>query len=183
MSIDVIRKSIAIDEDFDLNTSRILILISVLNARMPERVINGIEKLAKFDFLLRHPTILQNAIGNSTVNLNTTEYEKISLETQYAEFKFKPWDSKYRQYAAILEARGLILLSLNERDRIEIKITNKGIAVADKLTGTDAFKTIVERSKLIKTYFRSSSSSRLSKVVQGAIPRKTSFALKEMVVR
>lgn len=180
MSIELIRNAIRLEEDRNYNIARLLILISVLNGKSEERSINGIEKLGKLDFLLKHPTILQRAIGNPNVNLRIAEHEKNSVSTRLAEYKYKPWDRKYRELVAIMGSKDLIKVTLNDARHIIIRITPKGIEIATRLMEQSEFRDIAERSKLIKSYFRSVSTNHLTRIVQGSIPRRWSAVLEEI---
>src|SRR5690348_13090158 len=96
-----------LDNNYDLHLARILILISLISGER-HKIIKGITKLVKLDFLLRYPTALEQAleyINSPTGNLLIKPHERNSVESKMIRFRYGPWDYRYYEYLAILESK------------------------------------------------------------------------------
>ena len=63
----------------------------------------GLTKLAKLDFLLRYPVMLERAVvakGHSTRDVHLKDHERLSVESQMV--RDSPWDHRYRELLNIL---------------------------------------------------------------------------------
>ncbi len=170
MSFQIIKQILDLDSNFELHTSRILILLSKLGGRNMKQV-KGITKLVKLDFLLRYPTVLECALSkfNSTDNPNIRPHEKTSVESKMVRFRYGPWDHRYYQYLAILESKGLIQVATNNK-AVEIQITQKGKETAEKLGEYEGMDDFVNRSDIIYSNFGRLSATRLKDLMYELVP-------------
>lgn len=77
--------------------ARVLVLIDAFSG--PKAALRGLDKLARLDFLLRYPAILQAALnlrGKPMPNeLRPARYERLSSQSLNAAWQFGPWDHRY----------------------------------------------------------------------------------------
>lgn len=170
LSFQIIKQIIDLDSNFDLHTSRILILLSKLGGRNMKQV-KGMTKLVKLDFLLRYPTVLEYALTkfNASGNPNIRPHEKTSVESKMVRFRYGPWDPRYYQYLAILESKGLVQVAINNK-AVEIQITQKGKDVAEKLGDLEEMTDFVDRSAIIHSNFGTLSATRLKDLMYELVP-------------
>ena len=144
-----------LDQTPELHIARLLILINEFTEDKDEGSIEGLTKLAKLDFLLRYPVMLEKALkakNKSTKNVMVENHEYQSVESEMVRYRFGPWDYHYRNYLNILVAKGLVFISIEGR-KIVISLTEAGIRCANSLAQEADFEPYVRRSKLIKCHF------------------------------
>lgn len=160
-----------LNDDYDVHLARILILISLLSGDK-HKIIKGITKLVKLDFLLRYPTALEHAlehIQSSSGNLLIKPHERNSVESKMVRFRYGPWDYRYYEYLAILESQGLVMACANNKT-VEISITDKGVDVANKLLPFKELRDFESRGKIIDSQFGSLSATRLKEMMYEIVP-------------
>lgn len=160
-----------LDDDYEIHLARIMILVSLLSGDK-HKIIKGITKLVKLDFLLRYPTALEHAlehIQSSTGNLLIKPHERNSVESKMVRFRYGPWDYRYYEYLAILESRGLVLIRANNKT-VEISITEKGIDTAKKLRNSDDLHDFESRGKIINSKFGGLSATKLKQMMYEIVP-------------
>lgn len=171
MSFEVIKKVMELDNNYDIHLARILILISLLSGEK-HKIIKGITKLVKLDFLLRYPTVLKHALERielSSGNLLIKPHEKNSVESKMVRFRYGPWDYRYYEYLAILESQGLVLVCANNKT-VEISITDKGADIASKLQKSKELRDFETRGKIINSQFGGLSATRLKDMMYEIYP-------------
>lgn len=171
MSFQTLKKILDLDNNYDLHLARILILISSLSGKN-QKEIKGITKLVKLDFLLRYPTVLEQAlekVGSSKDEIIIQSHERNSVESKMVRFRYGPWDHKYYQYLAILESKGLINVKSNDKT-VEISIVNKGINVANSLGNANELSEFATRSNIINSKFGKLSATILKEMMYELVP-------------
>ncbi len=160
-----------LDGSYDIHLARILILTSLLSGEK-HKIIKGITKLVKLDFLLRYPTALEHALEHtqsSTGNLLIKSHERNSVESKMVRFRYGPWDYRYYEYLAILESQGLVMVRASNKT-VEISITEKGNDVVNKLHNFKELKDFETRGNIINSQFGSLSATKLKEMMYEIVP-------------
>lgn len=171
MSFKILKQVIDLDNNFDLHTARILILLSSLENHT-KKEIKGITKLVKLDFLLRYPTVLERALlrkSSSQEMMAIHPHERTSVESKMVRFRYGPWDYRYYQYLAILESMSLVEVQTKE-NAVEIRITNKGLNVVNEFKDEETMKDFMNRSNVISENFGKISATKLKDMMYELIP-------------
>ena len=145
----------ALDEDDNIHTARLLLLLQAFAGRSGNNEINGLTKLVKLDFLLRYPIYFSKALeqnGISPDKVKIKNYEKRSVESKMIRHHYGPWDPRYRRFINILVGKGFCKVDVRGRT-IFIGLTTKGKKVTEKLNKCAAFEDFVDRSSLLKKHF------------------------------
>ena len=80
-----------------LHEGRLLLLVSAFSPEAEVGGIAGLTKLAKLDFLLRYPVLLERALtarGRSTRAVELQDFERSSVESRMVRYRFGPWDHR-----------------------------------------------------------------------------------------
>ena len=153
--MDVLESLGLLEGSDELHESRLLLLLAAFAKGKDAHGIAGLTKLAKLDFLLRYPVLLERALsakGRSTQSVELQEYERESVESRMVRYRFGPWDHRYRRFLNLLAAKNLIHVDIASRP-IQIIPTKDGLKLAQELSESDAFKDIARRAGALKTHF------------------------------
>lgn len=153
--MDFVQTVADLDHSTELHLARLLILIDVFADNGQGGAIEGLTKLAKLDFLLRYPIMLERALkakGHSIQGVKLEEHERYSVESKMVRYRFGPWDYRYREFLNILVAKGLVSISIEGR-KVVITATEPGRTCADKLARDQLFEQYSQRAKLLKRHF------------------------------
>lgn len=154
--MDLVETIADLDANPDLHTARLLILIAAFAT--PDRendAVEGMTKLAKLDFLLRYPVMLERALiakGRSTREVQLRDHERLSVESEMVRYRFGPWDHRYRQFLNILVGKGLVNVSIEGRP-VVVAITHRGRALAAELSAEPLFQEYATRAAVLKRHF------------------------------
>lgn len=144
-----------LEEDSNLHTARLLVLIREFAGKNRSGKINGLTKLVKLDFLLRYPVYLERALqkkGASKDEMEILEYERKSIESTMIRFHYGPWDPRYHAFINLLVGRGLCEVGVSGRT-ILIGLTETGYETASKLSQTEEFAIYSNRARILKKHF------------------------------
>lgn len=153
--MNLVKEIAVLDADSELHAARLLILISAFSGENQDNSIEGLTKLAKLDFLLRYPVMLERALeakSRSMKELLLERYERLSVESEMVRYRFGPWDHRYREFLNILAAKGLISIKLEGR-KVVISLSTRGYSLAEELEEKLLFQPYARRSKLLKRHF------------------------------
>lgn len=153
--MDLVKEIANLDQFPELHTARILILMSAFDGERGDGSIDGLTKLAKLDFLLRYPVMLQRALEAKNVSIKDVrleEHEKECIESEMVRYRFGPWDYRYRSFLNILVSKGLATVSIKGRT-VVLSLSPKGRKHAELLASDSNFEPYVRRSKLLKRHF------------------------------
>ncbi len=153
--MDIVETVAALDDTYDLHTARLLVLLREFSGDSGEEAIEGLTKLAKLDFLLRYPVMLERALrvrGRSTRDVGLEDHERFSVESEMVRYRFGPWDHRYREILNLLAAKGLASISIEGRT-VVIAPTPEGRHLGDELAQDPAFEAYVRRSRILKRHF------------------------------
>jgi hypothetical protein len=153
--MDLVETIAELDADADLHAARLLVLISAFSDAEQGSVVDGLTKLAKLDFLLRYPIMLERALaakGRSTREVQLEDHERLSVESEMVRYRFGPWDHRYREFLNILVGKGLVTVGVEGR-KVVILLTERGHTLALELSANSAFHDYARRSSLLKRHF------------------------------
>lgn len=153
--MDLVETIAELDRKPDLHAARLLVLISAFSDGGHGDAVEGLTKLAKLDFLLRYPVMLERALaakGRSTRDVQLEDHERVSVESQMVRYRFGPWDHRYREFLNILVGKGLVTVTVEGR-KILIGLTECGRRLASELSASPEFQDYARRSSLLKRHF------------------------------
>ena len=153
--IDLVRALADLDREPELHEARLLVLLATFAQGDQGNSIEGLTKLAKLDFLLRYPVMLERALqakNRSTSEVKLEEHERFSVESQMVRYRFGPWDHRYREFLNILIGKGLASTRV-EGKTVVITITSTGRECAEKIATDPAFEPYVRRARILKRNF------------------------------
>lgn len=169
MQSNYIKMVMDVNLDNTLDVVRLLILVNTFTNKTKTVGIDGITKLAVFEFLLKYPYSLQRMVEFEQMQNNKIEkpkivqfdaYEKESIEANMMALNFAPWSYKYRNEISILSAKNLISISTINK-KVNIYITENGANVVNTLLKYQFCKDLENRSKIIKALFKCKSTTKL----------------------
>jgi hypothetical protein len=179
--MDLVEAIAELDAEPDLHAARLLILISAFSSS-DQGTVEGLTKLAKLDFLLRYPVMLERALvakNRSTREVRLEDYERLSVESQMVRYRFGPWDHRYREFLNILIGKGLVTVRVEGR-RIVISLTDQGTNLAATLRESEVFQDYGRRSALLKRHFDIMGTS-LMKFIYDTFPEVISLRSNEKI--
>lgn len=152
--IDLIRAISDLDQNSDLHAARLLVLLAAFAEGDDGDSIEGLTKLAKLDFLLRYPIMLERALAakkKSTSDVKLEDHERYSVESQMVRYRFGPWDHRYREFLNVLVGKGLATIRVEGRT-IVISITQSGSACAERISADGVFEPYARRARALKRH-------------------------------
>ena len=153
--MDLVRSLVELEQTPDLHAARLLLLLRTFAGPDGAGRIEGLTKLAKLDFLLRYPVMLECALQTkrqSIASVQVRPHERNSVESRMVRYRFGPWDHRYRMLLNVLVAQGLASVSVEGRT-ISIGLTPAGTERAGILAQNEAFADLTRRAKTIRTHF------------------------------
>lgn len=153
--MDLVQTIADLDHASDLHAARLLVLLDAFADGENGGAVEGLTKLAKLDFLLRYPVLLERALaakGRSTKEVQLEDYERHSVESEMVRYRFGPWDHRYREFLNILIGKGLATISIEGR-KVVIAATESGRSRAKALIADELFEQYARRAKLLKRHF------------------------------
>ena len=179
--MDLVRAISELDAEPDLHAARLLILISAFSST-DQGTVEGLTKLAKLDFLLRYPVMLERALvakNRPTQDVRLEDYERLSVESQMVRYRYGPWDHRYREFLNIRIGRGLVTVR-GEGRKIVISLTDRGKDLAIELSDNPEFQDYARRSTLLKRHFDIMGTS-LMKFIYDTFPEVVSLRSNEKI--
>jgi hypothetical protein len=153
--MDIVEAVANLDGSPELHTARLLLLLIAFAGNDGGGVVEGLTKLAKLDFLLRYPVMLDRALrakGRTVRDVQMEDHERQSVESEMVRYRFGPWDHRYREFLNILIAKGLATVSVEGRT-VVISLTSAGRTLATRLATNPLFEPYARRSTLLKRHF------------------------------
>ncbi|MER5891765.1 hypothetical protein [Streptomyces sp. NPDC001876] len=110
-------------------------------------------KLAKLDFLLRYPDRLEQLLHNRNIDVNLGENPWLTgaIEQRMIRYRYGPWDPAYYGLLGALIGKGLIEPSM-EKKNAAYRATETGRRVAVALSGTDSWRPVRDRARLLRRH-------------------------------
>lgn len=153
--MDLVKALAELEQDPELHMARLLVLLHAFLGERPDERLQGMTKVAKLDFLLRYPVLLERALqakGRSTQAVKVQPHEKTSVESKMVRYRFGPWDHRYHRLFDLLRARGLVQVGI-EGKTTTVGLTEQGRAVAATLARSESYADIARRAGALKTHF------------------------------
>ena len=153
--MDFVQTVADLDQSPELHAARLLLLLDAFADDTQGGAIEGLTKLAKLDFLLRYPVMLERALkakGRSAREVQLEDHERHSVESEMVRYRFGPWDHRYREFLNILVARGLASISVDGR-KVVIAATEQGRGCARQFASHQLFEQYSRRAKILKRHF------------------------------
>lgn len=158
------------DDSVDFHAARLLVLLR----RCGEGSRYGVEgrtKLAKLDFFVRYPSFLQRArdrLRAEGESVSRWQARGAEVEAPMIRYRYGPWDPRYRQFLAFLEARQLIRVSVSRPERVSL--TAAGRQLAEQICTRPSFEPIVDRCDAIVGNLAALTGTPLKDLVYELIP-------------
>ena len=140
--LELLEALMQLDENPDIHTARLLILLREFCGDNNDRKIEGLTKLVKLDFLLRYPLYLSAALAIQKVDqkeVKIQEFEERSVESKMRPLEHGFWHSCYRKFINILVGKGLWTVE-TKADMIIVGLTKKGLIFANQLRQLNEYK-------------------------------------------
>jgi hypothetical protein len=153
--MDIVETVANLDQFPELHAVRLLLLLDAFAEDDQRGAIEGLTKLAKLDFLLRYPVMLERALaakGRSTREVQLEDHERHSVESEMVRYRFGPWDHRYREVLNLLVAKGLASVSIEGR-KVVIAATEAGRNRARQFSNDDLFVQYARRARVLKRHF------------------------------
>lgn len=147
------------DQITEFHAARILLLIHVCGTK--NRIV-GLTKLAKLDFFVRYPEFLQQAATYMNSQIELTEVA--DTESRMIRYHYGPWDPRYYQVLAFLEARELLDVQ-KEKNAFVFCLSPAGVARAKHLAREPAFSILYTHMKTAKKIMGSKSGNAIKNIV------------------
>ena len=171
-----------LEENDELHGARLIVLLEAFAGPGGEGVVEGLTKLAKLDFLLRYPVMLERALAarsRSADAVKLNPYERDSVESRMVRYRFGPWDHRYRRFLNLLTAKLLTRVHIEGRT-VTIGLTRKGHDLAAELSAMPEFRDIAMRAKLLKAHLDLTATN-LMKFVYETFPELSSLSMNEVI--
>ena len=153
--MDVVEAVATLEGVPELHIARLLVLLDAFSGTDGSEAVEGLTKLAKLDFLLRYPVMLDRALqakGKSVRDVLVLEHERQSVESEMVRYRFGPWDHRYREFLNILVAKNLAAVNVEGRT-VVISLTASGRELARRLAADPLFEPYARRSEILKRHF------------------------------
>ncbi|MFF3869574.1 hypothetical protein [Micromonospora sp. NPDC001898] len=156
----------------DYHAARILLLVSAFG-RSRRNGVDGLTKLAKLDFLLRYPAMLERLSLTETnefppAHLRASDDERLAVESRMIRYKYGPWDDRYYPILGILLGTGLVKSS-GGKGRLRMSVTGDGKRVASQLAALSTWRLTAERCEFIAANF-DTTGNRLKDLIYENLP-------------
>ena len=136
----------------ELHCARLLILLDAFAGEDGTHEIEGLTKLAKLDFLLRYPVMLEKALQARNRSAKAAElqpHERNSVESKMVRYRYGPWDHRYWQFLALLQAKGLVRVRRKGLGRA-FGLTDKGRTLAKQVIDSPDYQVVARRARVLK---------------------------------
>jgi hypothetical protein len=151
--MDLVEMLAQLEEADELHEGRLLVLVNAFSGRDGTDEIGGLTKVAKLDFLLRYPVLLERALqarGKSTAPVHVMDHERDSVESKMVRYRFGPWDPRHRRIVNLLAAKGLVHVRVQGRT-VMIGVTQRGREFGRRLAETPEFRDVARRAAALRS--------------------------------
>jgi DNA-binding PadR family transcriptional regulator len=147
------------DQVLEFHAARLLLLLNYCG--ISGRV-DGLTKLAKLDFFARYPDFY--SVAKASQGTVEPAPSNSAVESAMIRHHYGPWDKRYYQILAYLEARGLIEV-VKKGNGYRITLTEMGQERAKALAARPSFGPLIERMRDIKGTFGNRSGNTLKNLI------------------
>jgi hypothetical protein len=121
---------------FQVHVARVLLLVDAYTT--PSSGLRGWDTLARADFLLRYPTVLEHVLRQRGADMPLatmpTATEQAAADGMPLRFQFGPWDTRYYPVVARLVGCSLVVRR-HTNTRPMFRVTQTGHDTSDRLDG------------------------------------------------
>jgi hypothetical protein len=154
------------DDIVEFHAARLLLLVDICGTGGR---IDGLTKMAKMDFFARYPQFFEVARKAVTtvpphVFNGKGSPADLTVESAMIRHHYGPWDKRYYQVLAVLEAKQLITVTKKNRS-FSIALTALGKNRTAALLARPSFHGLVERMKDIKRTFGGKSGNAIKDLI------------------
>ncbi|OGR34882.1 MAG: hypothetical protein A2091_13650 [Desulfuromonadales bacterium GWD2_61_12] len=146
------------DDITELHAARLLLLFHHCGSG---EKIEGLTKLAKLDFFVRYPSFFERA-GRYLGKAMSAASDQ--TESPMVRHHYGPWDKRYYQVLAFLEARGLITVQKRGR-AYDFTLTELGQERAKLLSKSQPFAPLIEQMQAVKKLLGRKNGTQLKNIV------------------
>jgi hypothetical protein len=178
LKMDFFESLAALELNPELHCARLLILLEAFANEEGTGEVEGVTKLAKLDFLLRYPVMLERALlakRHSAKVVGLLDHERNSVESKMVRYRFGPWDHRYPRLLSLLQAKGLVQMRMDGVTKM-VGLTPQGAQLGKHLGETEEFAAVARRARLLKRYF-DMPATRLMRFVYATFPEIASLEL------
>lgn len=158
--------------ELDYHLARVLLLVAACTETDDDGV-DGLTKLAKLDFLLRYPSMLDrvlHATGQAWAEgTEPSDDERLAVESTMVRYKYGPWDDRYYPIAGALLGLGLAEPRPG-RGRVALRATPAGRAAAAELALSPEWAITASRTELLARAFAGKTGNALKQLVYRLLP-------------
>ena len=146
------------DDITELHAARLLLLFHHCGS---DEKIEGLTKLAKLDFFVRYPSFFERAARylGKAISAASDQAESLMVRHHYG-----PWDKRYYQVLAFLEARGLITVK-KRGCTYDFTLTELGQEKAKALSKSKPFALLIDQMKTVKKLLGRKNGTQLKNIV------------------
>jgi hypothetical protein len=178
MALELARALAATERDDDFHIARLLLLMAAHAGTVEKnKPVEGFTKLAKLDFLLRYPNCLERALFASkrdVAEANVQEFERTTIESKMIRFRYGPWDHRYRKWASLMVARGLVVVGV-KGNTVQLWLTEGGRNTAAAIAEQGTHQALVERAAVVAKRFGTQNGTALKNFIYDTFPELTSM--------
>lgn len=145
--------------DLAYHQLRVLLLVkAVANRKGHAGKLDGLTKLAKLDFLVRYPALIERVLEGALLSderLHLTAHEIASpteVDDPMTRYKFGPWDDRYYPVIGALVSRGLVRYVRGRRGSVALAPTREGKGLAAELSDSALWREIADRCEAVAEY-------------------------------
>ena len=157
--------------DIDYHAARVLLLVAAFSGEQHSGI-DSLTKLAKLDFLLRYPALLEQLAAVLSTwmpdYVRPTPQEKLAVESRMIRYKYGPWDERYYPVIGLLLGTGLVQ-SAPGKGKISLSPTEKGAEVARQISEGPSWEMVVWRCEYLAEFF-DISGSQLKELIYEHLP-------------
>lgn len=143
------------DSSLDYHAARVLLLIQAFSAGR-RTGIDGLTKLAKLDFLVRYPVMMERLSDElhvpTTNDVEPTSEERLAVESRMIRYKYGPWDDRYYPILGMLLGLGLVR-AVPGRGKIKVVTTKSGREIASRISASASWRRTVSRCTFAAQHF------------------------------
>lgn len=146
------------DDITELHAARLLLLFHHCGSG---ENIEGLTKLAKLDFFVRYPSFFERAARHLGKDITASIDQN---ESPMVRHHYGPWDKRYYQVLAFLEARGLITVQRAGSTYV-FNLTDLGQEKSTILSKSKPFLSLIEQMKSVKKLLGRKNGTQLKNIV------------------
>lgn len=148
------------EEITELHAGRMLALLLNCGIGTTSRI-EGLTKLAKLDFFVRYPDAFNRMAQHLEKNIKAATH---MIEAPMVRHHYGPWDKRYYQILAFLEARNLLTVS-KKGSTFLFELSPEGRTIAARLCKESAFRAQIEQMKRVKKLLGAKSGSTIKRLI------------------